>query len=70
MFSTTSSEEEATNIANHLIQQKIAACVNIIPKIQSVYEWEGKVEQSREYLLMIKVQHFSFVLRITNLMSV
>lgn len=55
MYSTASSSEEAKRIAHHLISQKLAACVNIIPQIQSVYEWEGKVEDSTEYLLMIKV---------------
>jgi NAD(P)H-hydrate epimerase len=55
IYSTASSSEEAKLVAHHLISQKLAACVNIIPQIQSVYEWEGKVEDSTEYLLMIKV---------------
>lgn len=56
MFVTASSEEEAKRIAQHLILQKLVACVNLIPSVQSIYEWEGKVESSQEILMMIKVK--------------
>ena len=51
---TAGSEEEARKIASHLVEQHIAACVNIIPQIESVYRWKGKIESSREWLLLIK----------------
>jgi periplasmic divalent cation tolerance protein len=54
VLSTTGSEEEARNIAQHLVERRLAACVNIVPQIESIYRWEGKVESSREWLLLIK----------------
>jgi periplasmic divalent cation tolerance protein len=52
VLTTTGSEEEARKIARHLIENRLAACVNIIPQIESIYRWQGKVESSREWLLM------------------
>ena len=54
VLSTTGSESEARKIAQTLVERRLAACVNIVPKIHSVYRWEGKVEQAEEYLLLIK----------------
>ena len=51
---TAGSEEEARKIAQHLVERRLAACVNIVPQIESIYRWEGKVESSREWLLLIK----------------
>jgi periplasmic divalent cation tolerance protein len=51
---TAGSEDEARKIANHLVEQRLAACVNIIPRIESIYRWHGKVESSAEWLLLIK----------------
>jgi periplasmic divalent cation tolerance protein len=51
---TAGSEDEARKIANALVDRKLAACVNIIPRIESIYRWQGKVESSREWLLLIK----------------
>ena len=48
------SEDEARKIAGCLVERKLAACVNIIPRIQSVYRWQGKVESGQEWLLLIK----------------
>lgn len=53
-YVTTPNEESAKKIATDLVSNKLAACVNIIPNIQSVYEWEGKINEDLEYLLMIK----------------
>lgn len=44
----------AERIAHLLIDQKLAACVNILPGIQSIYPWQGKVESAQEHLLLIK----------------
>ncbi len=54
VLSTAGSEEEARKIARHLVEHKLAACVNIVPQIESIYRWQGKVESSREWLLLIK----------------
>ena len=60
VLSTVGSEEEARKIAHHLVEQQLAACVNIVPKIESVYRWQGKVESNREYLLLIKTSSEKF----------
>jgi periplasmic divalent cation tolerance protein len=54
VLSTAGSEEEARKIARHLVEHQLAACVNIVPQIESIYRWEGKVESSREWLLIVK----------------
>jgi periplasmic divalent cation tolerance protein len=54
VLSTCSSEDEARKIARHLVEQQLAACVNIVPQIESIYRWQDKVETSREWLLLIK----------------
>jgi len=54
VLSTAGSEEEARKIARHLVERQLAACVNIIPQIESVYRWQGRVESNREWLLLIK----------------
>jgi len=46
VISTCGSEEEAVRIAKHLVEARIAACVSLIPKIRSIYRWEGKVEDA------------------------
>ena len=51
---TAGSEDEARKIAHHLIERRLAACINIIPQIESVYRWQGKIESSREWLMLIK----------------
>ncbi|MDD5729718.1 MAG: divalent-cation tolerance protein CutA [Candidatus Omnitrophica bacterium] len=53
---TVSSKKEADRIALALIKEKLAACVNISDRIESVYWWEGKVVKSRELLLVIKTR--------------
>jgi periplasmic divalent cation tolerance protein len=54
VLSTAGSEEEARKIARHLLEHQLAACVNIVPQIESIYRWQGKVESSHEWLLLIK----------------
>jgi periplasmic divalent cation tolerance protein len=51
---TVSSEEEGSRIADALVSERLAACVNLIPGIESTYWWEGKVVRDRELLLLIK----------------
>ena len=54
VLTTAGSEDEARKIAHHLVETQLAACVNIVPHIESVYRWQGKVESNREWLLLIK----------------
>ena len=57
---TAGSEEEARKIAHALVELKLAACVNIVPQIQSVYRWKGKMEEAEEWLLLIKTTDAAF----------
>lgn len=54
ILTTAGTEAEARKLAESLVERRLAACVNIVPRIQSVYRWEGKVESSEEFLLLIK----------------
>lgn len=56
VLTTAGSQEEARKIAHALVERKLAACVNIVPQIESVYRWQGKVESATEWLLIIKTQ--------------
>jgi periplasmic divalent cation tolerance protein len=60
VLSTAGSEEEARKIARHLVENRLAACVNIVPHIESIYRWQGKMETSAEWLLLIKTTQESF----------
>lgn len=50
----TTASSEAQKIARTLVERKLAACVNIVPQISSIYRWQGKVEEAQEWLLIIK----------------
>lgn len=54
VLTTAGREEEARKIARALVERQLAACVNIVPQIESVYRWQGKVESAGEWLLLIK----------------
>lgn len=53
-ISTAGSMEEAERIASALVEQHLAACVNLIPQIKSIYRWQGEMEEASETLLIIK----------------
>jgi periplasmic divalent cation tolerance protein len=57
---TCGSEEEALKIANALVESRLAACVNLIAPIRSIYRWEGKIWDEKEWLLIIKTQRNRF----------
>jgi len=46
--------ETARKMANGIIHNKLAACVNILPEVESVYSWEGKIENEKETVLFVK----------------
>ena len=60
VLTTASSEEEARKIARHLVDRRLAACVNIVPQITSIYRWQEKVEETREWLLIVKTTAAAF----------
>lgn len=51
---TASSVEEGRTVARAILSERLAACVNIVPVIESHYWWEGKLEQAEEVLLIVK----------------
>jgi periplasmic divalent cation tolerance protein len=53
-LATAAGEEQAVAIARALVEERLAACVNLIPNIRSIYRWRGAVEDDREWLLLIK----------------
>jgi periplasmic divalent cation tolerance protein len=53
---TCPDETSARRIADHLVSNQLAACVNIVPGLTSVYVWQGKTEHSAELLLIIKTR--------------
>ena len=56
VFITAGSREAASQIAEKLVDEKLAACVNIIPQIESIYRWEGKICRDSEQLLVAKTE--------------
>jgi len=54
VFSTCDSEEQAGRIGRALVEQRLAACVNIVPGVRSIYRWKGQIEDAAEWLLIIK----------------
>jgi periplasmic divalent cation tolerance protein len=60
VFTTAGSEDEANKIARHLVERRMAACVNIVPQITSIYRWKENVEEAREWLLIVKTTAAAF----------
>ena len=54
VLSNCGSEEEARRVARALVEARVAACVNIVPGIQSVYHWQGAIQEDPEWMLVIK----------------
>ena len=53
---TAGNEEEAHKIAKLLVKEKKAACVNIVPGVDSLFHWKGKIDSARESLLLVKTR--------------
>jgi periplasmic divalent cation tolerance protein len=51
---TTTPASDAPVIARALVERRLAACVNILPRVQSIYRWQGEVEEAEEALLVVK----------------
>jgi periplasmic divalent cation tolerance protein len=57
---TCGSEEEALKIAHSLVEERVAACVNLVSPVRSIYRWEGKIWDEKEWILIIKTQKERF----------
>ena len=60
VLTTAGSKEEARKIGRALVERLLAACVNIVPQVGSIYRWEGEVEEAEEWLLIIKTTRAAF----------
>ncbi len=54
LYITASSTEEAASIGKTLLEERLAACINIIPGMTSMYWWQGRIESSSEAVLIVK----------------
>jgi periplasmic divalent cation tolerance protein len=60
VFMTAANGEEATRLAEMLVGAHLAACVQILPEMESVYRWQGKIERQSEILLLAKTTREKF----------
>ncbi|HET6978632.1 MAG TPA: divalent-cation tolerance protein CutA [Pyrinomonadaceae bacterium] len=60
VFMTASNGEEAARLADMLVGSHLAACVQILPEMESVYRWQGKIERAPEILLLAKTTKSKF----------
>ncbi|OGX42819.1 MAG: hypothetical protein A3F87_04900 [Omnitrophica WOR_2 bacterium RIFCSPLOWO2_12_FULL_51_24] len=61
IFITTGSKKEAEVIARDLVGKRLAACVSILPSVESVYTWKGRIQASKECLLIAKTEDRLFL---------
>ncbi|MDR8394166.1 divalent-cation tolerance protein CutA [Aliifodinibius sp. S!AR15-10] len=57
VYITTKDKDEARKIGRSLVEEKLAACVNIIDGMESIYRWKGKVEEAKEAILIAKTPY-------------
>jgi periplasmic divalent cation tolerance protein len=60
VFVTTANLEQAAQLADMLVAQRLAACVQILPEVQSVFRWQGEIERQKEILLIAKTTRSRF----------
>lgn len=60
VFITAPNEDEAAKMARTLVESRLAACVNVIRNIRSIYSWQGKVEDEAEVLMIVKTGRHLF----------
>jgi len=60
VFITAPNEEEASKISRTIVEERLAACVNIIRSVRSIYRWQGRVEDESEVLMVVKTKRTLF----------
>ena len=60
VFLTTPGRDEANELAQMLVETRLASCVQILPRIESIYRWQGMVERQEEVLLLVKTIRSKF----------
>ncbi len=60
VFITAPNEEEAAGISQAIVGERLAACVNIIPSVRSIYRWQGRIEDEQEVLMIVKTKKSLF----------
>ncbi|HET8864433.1 MAG TPA: divalent-cation tolerance protein CutA [Gracilimonas sp.] len=68
LYVTTSDKKEAQKIGRALVEKKLAACVNILDGMQSIYMWDGEIQEDEECVLLVKT-HYSRVQKVTRLIK-
>ncbi|MBN2887574.1 MAG: divalent-cation tolerance protein CutA, partial [Chromatiaceae bacterium] len=56
IYCTCPDHDTATRLAEQLVESRLAACVNVLPGLTSIYRWEARIEQASETLLLIKTR--------------
>lgn len=67
---TCATEDEAHKLARALVEERLAACVNVLPDIRSFYRWKGEVQSESEWLLLIKSSRELFAALLARLESI
>jgi periplasmic divalent cation tolerance protein len=62
IYISCGSKDNARQIASALVQEKLAACISILPGVESLYHWQGKLESAEEVVLMIKTRRELFTI--------
>jgi periplasmic divalent cation tolerance protein len=60
VLTTVARAEDAESIAREMVERRLAACVNVLPAVTSVYRWQGEVTREAEHLLLMKTQRDRF----------
>ena len=60
VLTTAGSRDEARKIGRALVERLLAACVNVVPQVGSIYRWEGEIAEAEEWLLMVKTTRGAF----------
>ena len=60
VLTTAGSKDEARKIGRALVERLLAACVNVVPQVGSIYRWEGEIEEAEEWLLIVKTTPAAF----------
>ncbi len=60
VLTTVGSKDEARKMGRALVERRLAACVNLVPQVRSIYRWKGQIEEAEEWLLILKTTRAAF----------